>query len=157
MGTAFVKGLQGEHPLFRKVDAALKHYAVHSGPEADRHGFDARVSAKDLHETYLAAFRRCIRDARPAAVMGAYNRVNGEACCASPTLLQDILRGQFGFTGYVVSDCGAICDINRCHQLTQDDAGRASRCPARLHCWPAVPCRTPEAHGWVHLSRQVFT
>ncbi|MBP8989128.1 MAG: glycoside hydrolase family 3 C-terminal domain-containing protein [Clostridia bacterium] len=126
MGIAFVRGLQGDHPIFRKTDATLKHYAVHSGPESERHGFDALVSLKDLFETYLEAFRLCIRDARPAAVMGAYNRVNGEACCASPFLLQEVLRGRFGFDGYVVSDCGAIADINRFHHLTKDEAESAA-------------------------------
>ena len=115
---AFVEGLQGDHPVYRKVDATLKHYAVHSGPEALRHSFDAEVSKKDLYETYLAAFEYVIKHAKPAAVMGAYNRVNGEPCCASPTLLGEILRKQFGFEGYVVSDCGAICDINRHHRVT---------------------------------------
>jgi len=126
MAVAFVRGLQGNDPRYRKVDATLKHYAVHSGPEAERHGFDARVSARDLFETYLAAFRICIEEAEPAAVMGAYNRVNGEACCASPTLLQQILRDRFGFDGYVVSDCGAICDINRFHHVTADEAESAA-------------------------------
>lgn len=126
IGTAFVRGLQGDHPVYRKVDATLKHYAVHSGPESERHGFNAEVSPKDLHETYLAAFRSCIAEARPAAVMGAYNRVNGEACCASRTLLLDVLYGQYGFEGYVVSDCGAICDINRHHGLTRDEAESAA-------------------------------
>ena len=119
---AFVEGLQGDHPVYRKVDATLKHYAVHSGPEALRHSFDAEVSKKDLYETYLAAFEYVIKHAKPAAVMGAYNRVNGEPCCASPTLLGEILRKQFGFEGYVVSDCGAICDINRHHRVTKTDA-----------------------------------
>ena len=88
MGTAFVKGLQGEDGTYRKLDATLKHYAVHSGPEALRHEFDAKADQKDLYETYLYAFRYCVEHADPSAVMGAYNRTNGEACCASPTLLQ---------------------------------------------------------------------
>ena len=117
MGVAFVKGLQGEGK-YRKVDATLKHYAVHSGPEGLRHGFNAVVSEKDLYETYLWAFRYCIENAHPSAVMGAYNRTDGEACCASETLLGKILRGEFGFDGYVVSDCGAICDIHNHHKLT---------------------------------------
>lgn len=123
---AFVDGLQGDDPVYRKVDATLKHYAVHSGPEALRHSFNAEVSKKDLFETYLAAFEYCIKHAKPSAVMGAYNRVNGEACCASPTLLGEILRKRFGFEGYVVSDCGAICDINRGHRITQNEAESAA-------------------------------
>lgn len=125
MGTAFVKGLQGDGK-YRKLDATIKHYAVHSGPEAGRHGFDAVVSQKDLYETYLWAFRYCIEHAHPAAVMGAYNRVNGEACCASKKLLSDILRDEFGFDGYVVSDCGAICDINNSHHITANGAESAA-------------------------------
>lgn len=125
MGTAFIKGLQGEGK-YRKLDATIKHYAVHSGPEAERHSFDALVSKKDLYETYLSAFKYCIDNADPSAVMGAYNRVNGEACCASKTLLGDILYGEFGFKGYVVSDCGAIADINRGHHITDTEAESAA-------------------------------
>ena len=125
MGVAFIKGLQGEGK-YRKLDATIKHYAVHSGPECERHGFDAIVSKKDLYETYLSAFKYCIDNAKPSAVMGAYNRVNGEACCASKTLLQDILYGEFGFDGYVVSDCGAIRDITTGHKITNTDAEGAA-------------------------------
>ena len=121
MGTAFVKGLQG-NGKYRKVDATLKHFAVHSGPESKRHGFNAVVNEKDLQETYLWAFKYCIENAKPASVMGAYNRTNGEACCASKTLLCDILRGEWGFDGYVVSDCGAIRDICGDHHLAENEA-----------------------------------
>ena len=99
---------------------------MHSGPEAERHGFNAVVGEKDLYETYLWAFRYCIEHAHPSAVMGAYSRANGEPCCASPTLLGKILRGEFGFDGYVVSDCGAICDINRHHHVTENEAESAA-------------------------------
>lgn len=126
MGVAFVKGLQGDDPSCRKVDATLKHYAVHSGPESLRHSFDVHVEDGDLYETYLWAFKYCIDHADPSAVMGAYNRVNGEPACASETLLQKILFGEFGFGGYVVSDCGAICDINRNHQVTANEAESAA-------------------------------
>ncbi len=125
MGVAFIKGLQGEGK-YRKLDATIKHFAVHSGPEYERHGFDAVVSEKDLRETYLAAFKYCIDNAKPSAVMGAYNRVNGEACCASKTLLGDILYGEWGFDGYVVSDCGAIRDITTGHKITNSDAEGAA-------------------------------
>ena len=121
MGVAFIKGLQGEGK-YRKLDATIKHYAVHSGPENERHSFDAIVSKKDLYETYLSAFKYCIDNADPSAVMGAYNRVNGEASCASKTLLQDILYGEFGFKGSVVSDCGAIRDIHAGHKITSCEA-----------------------------------
>ena len=94
MGVAFVKGLQGDDPRYLKVVATPKHYAVHSGPEAERHHFDARVSERDLRETYLPAFRACVVEGKAASVMGAYNRTNGEPCCASPTLLNDIQIGR---------------------------------------------------------------
>lgn len=125
MGVAFIKGLQG-NGKYRKLDATLKHFAVHSGPEKLRHEFNAEVGEKDLYETYLWAFKYCIDNAKPAAVMGAYNRVNGEACCAGKTLLGKILRKEFGFDGYVVSDCGAICDINEHHKITKNKAESAA-------------------------------
>ncbi len=118
MGVAFVRGLQGDHPKYLKVVATPKHYAVHSGPEALRHHFDAVVSKKDLRETYLPAFKRCVQEGKAASIMGAYNRTNGEPCCASQTLLQEILREEWGFEGYIVSDCGAIFDIHRHHTVT---------------------------------------
>jgi len=117
---AFVKGLQGDHPKYFKVISTPKHYAVHSGPENLRHSFDAVVSKKDLFDTYLPAFESCIREAEAWSVMGAYNQTNGEPCCASPYLLQKILRDKWGFKGYVVSDCGAIGDIFYHHKKTAD-------------------------------------
>lgn len=125
MGTAFVKGLQGDGK-YRKLDATLKHYAVHSGPEGVRHGFNVNVSPKDLWETYLWAFKYCIDNADPSAVMGAYNAVDGEPCCASPTMIQKVLYGELGFNGYYVSDCGAICDINQFHKITENEAQSAA-------------------------------
>ena len=117
MATSFIKGLQG-NGKYRKLDATIKHYAVHSGPESQRHTIDVHVSQKDLYETYLFAFKYCIEHAHPSAVMGAYNRVFGEPCCASHKLLKEILRDEFKFDGYVVSDCGAIADINNNHKVT---------------------------------------
>ncbi len=125
MGTAFIKGLQGEGK-YRKLDATIKHFAVHSGPEVLRHGFDAKVNEKDLRETYLWAFKYCLDHANPSAVMGAYNRINGEPCCGSKTLLGDILYGEWGFKGYVVSDCGAIADFHKNHKITADAAESAA-------------------------------
>lgn len=143
LGIAFVKGLQeGDDPKYRKCDATLKHYAAHSGPESKRHSFNAVVSEKDLYETYLYAFQRVIEKADPSAVMGAYNRTNGEACCASETLLKKILRGEFGFKGYVVSDCGAICDIDANHHVTEtraESAALAVNNGCQLNCGDAYP------------------
>jgi beta-glucosidase len=117
IGVAFVKGLQGDHPEYLKAAACAKHFAVHSGPEKDRHSFDALAGPKDMNETYLPAFKALV-DAGVEAVMGAYNRVNGEPACASSTLLEDTLRRRWGFGGHVVSDCGAIRDIHENHKLT---------------------------------------
>ena len=117
LGVAFVRGLQGDDPRYYKVVATAKHYAVHSGPEPDRHHFDARPSERDLWETYLPAFRDLVQEGKAASVMSAYNRVNGESATASQRLLIDILRKQWGFEGYVVSDCGAVDDIFMRHKL----------------------------------------
>jgi len=121
MGTAFIKGLQGDGK-HRKLDATIKHLAVHSGPEKLRHEFDVDVSEKDLYETYLYAFKYCIENADPSAVMGAYNRLYGEPCCGSKKLLGDILYGEFGFKGYVVSDCSAVEDFHLNHKVTKNIA-----------------------------------
>jgi beta-glucosidase len=120
MGAAFVRGIQGDHPQYLKTAACAKHYAVHSGPERDRHQFNARVSERDLHETYLPAFKKLVTQAKVEAVMGAYNRTNDEPCCASQRLLGDILRGEWKFEGHVVSDCGALEDIHLHHHVTAD-------------------------------------
>jgi beta-glucosidase len=117
LGVAFVKGLQGDDPKYLKVVSTPKHYAVHSGPEPERHRFDAAAAERDLRETYLPAFRATITEARAASIMCAYNRTNGEPCCANTHLLGDILRGEWKFQGYVVSDCGAIDDIYQRHHF----------------------------------------
>lgn len=119
MGTAYVRGLQGDNPTYLKVAACAKHYAVHSGPENDRHHFDARVSQRELWDTYLPAFEALVRAVNVEIVMGAYNRTNGEACCASPTLLQRILRERWGFDGHVTSDCWAIIDLYQHHKIVE--------------------------------------
>ncbi len=126
MGVSFIKGLQGDDPKYLKCVATAKHFAVHSGPEADRHEFDAKASKKDMAETYLPAFKAAVKEARAFSVMGAYNRLNGEAACASPTLLQRTLREKWGFEGYVVSDCGAIEDIFRHHKMVENEAQAAA-------------------------------
>ena len=117
LGVEFVRGLQGDDPRYYKVIATAKHFAVHSGPEPDRHHFDARPSERDLLETYLPAFRALVEDGRAASVMSAYNRVDGESATASRRLLGQILRRDWGFGGYVVSDCGAVDDIYLRHKL----------------------------------------
>ncbi|HEY0333085.1 MAG TPA: glycoside hydrolase family 3 C-terminal domain-containing protein [Stenotrophomonas sp.] len=117
MGVNFVEGMQGDDPKYRKVDATAKHFAVHSGPEHNRHEFDVRPDERDLHETYLPAFQALVQEAHVDSVMGAYNRVYGESASASQLLLQDTLRRDWGFTGYVVSDCDSIEDIYKHHKI----------------------------------------
>ena len=119
LGVRFVQGMQREEGGYMKAAACAKHFAVHSGPEGQRHTFDAKVSKQDLYETYLPAFRACVEEGHVEAVMGAYNRVNGEPCCGSRTLLKEILRGEWGFEGHVVSDCWAIQDFHENHKVTK--------------------------------------
>jgi beta-glucosidase len=126
LGVEFVKGLQGNDPKYLKVVATPKHYAVHSGPEPERHSFDAKVYERDLRETYLPAFRATIVEAQAASVMCAYNRTNTEPCCANDRLMMDILRKEWGFNGYVVSDCGAISDIWKGHQFAKSEAAASA-------------------------------
>jgi beta-glucosidase len=136
MGLAMVRGLQGNDPTYLKTAACAKHYAAHSGPERERHGFDARPSRKDLFETYLPAFEKLVRGG-VEAVMGAYNRTLGEPCCASAFLLADVLRGRWGFKGHVVSDCGALDDIHVFHKVTKtaaESAALAVRNTCDLNC-----------------------
>ncbi len=158
MGSAFIRGVQGEG-RYRKADATVKHYAAHSGPEKGRHSFNAEVGLKDLYETYLEAFRYCIENAKPSALMGAYNRLNGEACCGSEKLLKDILCDEFGFDGYVVSDCGAINDINEGHCLTDSPAQSAAlalNSGCHLNCGNAYRKLT-EAYDLGLVSDEVIT
>jgi beta-glucosidase len=122
LGVAFVKGLQGDDPKYLKVVATPKHFAVHSGPEPQRHGFDSMAVERDLRETYLPAFRATVVEGKAESVMCAYNRTNREPCCANKTLMTDILRKEWGFNGYVVSDCGAITDIWKGHHFAKSEA-----------------------------------
>ena len=126
LGVAFVKALQGDDPKHLKIAACAKHYAAHSGPEAERHTFDARVDERDLRETYLPAFEALVREAGVEIVMGAYNRTNGHPCCAHPRLLGEILRGEWGFRGHVVSDCWALRDFHENHKVTNTPAESAA-------------------------------
>jgi beta-glucosidase len=121
LGVAFVRGLQGDDPRYLKVAATPKHYAVHSGPEPERHGFDAVASEEDLRETYLPAFRATVVEGKAAGIMCAYNRTNGEPCCANKKLYE-ILRKDWSFDGHVVSDCGAIDDIYKFHRFAKTEA-----------------------------------
>ncbi len=136
LGVAFVKGLQG-NGKYLKGAACAKHFAVHSGPEALRHKFDAVASPKDMRETYLPAFEALVKEAKVEAVMGAYNRVNGEPACGSKTLLKDILRDEWGFEGHVVSDCWAIRDFHTQHHVTDtapESAALALKNGCDLNC-----------------------
>ena len=111
MGVAAVKGLQGDDPKYFKSFACAKHFAVHSGPESSRHSFNARVSDRDLWQTYLPAFEILVKEGNVQQVMCAYNRFEDKPCCGSDKLLVDILRNSWGYKGIVVSDCGAIDDF----------------------------------------------
>lgn len=136
LGVNFIKGLQGDGE-YMKAAACAKHFAVHSGPEALRHEFNAVVGEKDLRETYLPAFEMCVKDGNVEAVMGAYNRMNGEPCCASKKLMIDILRGEWEFEGHYVSDCWAIRDFHEHHMVTstpEESAALALRTGCDLNC-----------------------
>ncbi len=144
MGLQFVKGLQGDDPNYLKVVATAKHYAVHSGPEPLRHEFNAQVSERDLHETYLPAFRTLVKDGEAYSVMCAYNQFRDYPCCANP-MLEEILRGDWGFQGYVVSDCWAISDFYK-YQDFSADAAEASAVAVKngtdLNCGNSYPYLT---------------
>lgn len=136
MGTAYVTGLQGNNKLYLKTSACAKHFAVHSGPEAGRHGFNAIVSEKDLRETYLYSFKKLV-DAGVESVMCAYNRINNEPCCIGPNLLQNILRTEWGFKGHIVTDCGALDDIITGHKMInsrEELAAAAIKAGINLEC-----------------------
>ena len=136
LGEAFVKGLQGDGE-FMKAAACAKHFAVHSGPEALRHSFDAVANDKDLWETYLPAFEKLVKKADVEAVMGAYNRTNGEPCCGSKALMEDILRGQWEFKGHYVSDCWAVRDFHTNHMVTataEESAALALKTGCDVNC-----------------------
>lgn len=120
MGVAFVEGLQGDDPHYYKAIATPKHYVVHSGPESTRHKANIDVSPHDLEDTYLPAFRATVKDAKADSVMCAYNAIDGEPACANTFLLTDVLRKDWGFQGYITSDCGAISDVAEGHKFAPD-------------------------------------
>ena len=137
LAVEFVRGLQGDDPRYLKTVATPKHYAVHSGPEPDRHSFDAVVDERDLRETYLPAFRATILEADAQSIMCAYNSFRGRPCCGSDALLQKILREEWGFSGYVVSDCGAVRDMFEGHGTAgtgPEAAAMALRSGTDLNC-----------------------
>jgi len=137
LGVLFVKGMQGDDPKYFKTISTPKHFAVHSGPEPDRHVFDAVVDDRDLRETYLPAFRATVLEANAQSIMCAYNRFRGEPCCGSSELLQKILRDEWGFGGYVVSDCWAIMDFYTFHKVDKtapEAAARALMAGTDLNC-----------------------
>ena len=126
MAAAYVKGMQGDHPRYLKTAVCAKHFAVHSGPEKDRHTFNAVVTKRELYDTYLPAFKKLVMEAKVESVMGAYNRTLGEVCCASKLLIEDILRGEWDFQGHFVSDCWALSDFHLNHKVTKDEAESAA-------------------------------
>ncbi len=137
LGVAYVEGLQGDDKETLKSAACAKHFAVHSGPEAVRHEFNAVATKKDMAETYLPAFKACVQEAGVEAVMGAYNRTNGEPCCGSKTLMQDILREEWKFEGHYVSDCWAIKDFHERHMVThtmEESAALALKSGCDINC-----------------------
>lgn len=148
MAVAYVKGTQGDDPRYFKLIATPKHYGAHNGPESKRHVLDAIVSEEDLRETYLPAFEASIKEAGAYSVMGAYSAVNGEPCCASPTLLQDILRDEWGFEGFVVSDCGAITNLHATHHFVDslpEAVAAALNAGCDMDCGSAYPPHITEA------------
>ena len=160
LGVAFCKGLQGDDPKYLKLVATPKHYAVHSGPEPLRHTFDAVVDERDLRMTYLPAFEACVREGNAYSIMGAYNRTNGKPCCASEPLLNDILRDEWGFEGYVVSDCGAIWDIHANHKVVrtpEEGSALAVKAGCDLNCGQAYTHLVKAVEKGLIIEEQIDT
>jgi len=143
LGVAFVQGLQGEDPDYLITVATPKHYAVHSGPEPSRHRDDIHPSPRDLHDTYLPAFRATVMEAGAESIMCAYNAIDGAPACANTPLLQTILREAWGFEGYVVSDCDAVANIYRAHEHGYTETPEAGVAVA-FHAGMDLICGGPE-------------
>ncbi len=154
MGVAFIEGMQGDDPRLLKTVATAKHFAVHSGPEADRHSFDARPSAHDLADTYLPQFEAAVREARVGSVMAAYNRVDGAPSTASARLLDETLRKAWGFAGYVVGDCGAVDDIFASHHAAPSPEAAAAMA---LRAGTDLDCGRAYAALGLALARRLVT
>jgi beta-glucosidase len=137
MAIPFIRGLQGNDPKYLKVVSTVKHYVVHSGPEPERHEFDAKTSERDFWETYMPHFVTALKEADVYSVMCAYNRYNGESCCGSNYLLNELLREKYGFDGYIVSDCGSVTDIFEFHKINdtpEEAAALAVKSGVDLNC-----------------------
>ena len=126
MGATLVRALQGDDPKYLKLAACAKHFWGHSGPEAERHRFDAKISKRDAAQTYLPAFKKLVTEAKVESVMGAYNRTNGQVCCGSARYIRELLRKKWGFRGHFVSDCWAIMDFHNSHKVTPDQTASAA-------------------------------
>jgi beta-glucosidase len=160
MAVAFVRGMQGTDPRYLRVVATPKHYAVHSGPDPLRHQFDAVVDERDLRETYLPAFRAAVTEAGAQSVMCSYNRVDGAPACANRRLLGDILRDEWHFSGYVVSDCDAVDDIRTGHKMAADNAQAAAmavRAGDDLNCGRAFASLVDAVRGGLVAESEVDT
>ncbi len=154
LAVQFIKGLQGDDPKYYKTIATVKHFAVHSGPEPERHYFDAQADERDFRETYLPQFEMGVKEGKAYSVMCAYNRYHGEACCGSSRLLTTILRKEWGFQGYVVSDCGAIDDIYQRHKIvaTPEEAGALA---VKAGC--DLECATSFTHLKEAVAKKIIT
>jgi beta-glucosidase len=160
LAVQFIRGLQGDDPKYFKTVATVKHFAVHSGPEPERHSFDAVVSERDLRESYLPHFERGIREGGAYSLMCAYNRIDGKPACGSDMLLRDILRGEWKFPGYIVSDCGAIDDIYLRHKVVAtapEAAALAVRTGTDLDCGRVYPNLVESVKQGLITEKQIDT
>jgi len=152
MAVAFVTGMQGDDPRYLRVVSTPKHFAVHSGPEPLRHGFNVPISPHDLEDTYLPAFRAAITEGHAQSVMCAYNAIDGMPACANGPLIEEHLRRDWGFSGYVVSDCGAIADVRTGHHYAADAPHAAA---AALKTGTDLECGFREGQAYLSLPEAV--